>query len=102
MYNTSIMKIVKMNRRHKAFRYGFTHGLRYEESHMASSFERVKLKLEAMYGHPSWDDRRARHHPWMYVWGKRNPATGYYVKWIHIKREEDLTLLMLSGALDES
>ena len=96
------MKIVKLNRRHKAFRYGFTYALRYDDSHIRSSYEVVKLKLEAMYGHPSWDDHKARYHPWMYVWAGRSSKTGFYVKWIHLKREEDLTLLRLSGALDET
>ena len=96
------MKIVKLNRRYKAFRHGFTHALRYDDSHLRGSYELAKIKHESMYGHPSYDERTARHHPWMYVWGKRKPRTSYYIKWIYLKREEDLTLLMLSGALDES
>lgn len=96
------MKIVKLNRKHTAFRHGFTYAFRYEESHVFSSYELVKRKLEELYGCPGWDDRRARYHPWMYVWGRRNSKTGYYVKWIHLKREEDVTMLILSGALDEN
>jgi hypothetical protein len=96
------MKIVKLNRKFKAFRHGFTYALRFDDSHMRGSYELAKKKLEAMYGHPSWDDRQARYHPWMYVWGKRSPKTSFYIKWIYLKREEDLTLLRLSGALDES
>jgi hypothetical protein len=105
MYNSHIMKIVKLNRRHTAFNYGFTYALRYDDSHIQSaeaSFGNVKKKLEEMYGHPSWDDRKARYHPWMYVWGKRSPKTGLRIKWIHLKDEADISALILMGLIDES
>lgn len=93
------MKIVKLTRKYKAFNYGFTHALRYDCSHTDDSFYMVEKRLADMHGQPSYDERRARYHPYMTSWGRRDPKTRMYLKWIYLKQEADITMLILSGTL---
>lgn len=103
------MKIVKLNRRHTAFKkWGFPIGIRFESwgnNARAADVYLSNLYKTASYQRPDcvWSNVRVQ---WYASWGNKskntknlNPCRPY---WIFLRNEADVTMLMLSGALDEN
>ena len=109
MYNGCIMKIVKLNKRHTAFKkFGFPIGIRFDcwdDSARAADVYLSNAYKTSSYQRPdsAWSTVRVQ---WYAAWGNKSknfkdltPRRPY---WIYLRNEADLTMLMLSGVLDES
>jgi hypothetical protein len=86
------MKIVKLNRRYKAFAQGFTHALKFEQQTWRS--REVETILRARYVYNGGDPA------WQACAGKRIPSpTRYGLRrqewWINLRHESDITLILL-------
>jgi hypothetical protein len=103
------MKIVKLNRRHTAFKkWGFPVGIRFDcwdNNAKAADMYLSKTYYTASYQRPdcTWSKVRVQ---WYGSWGNKSkickdliPRRPY---WIYLRNEADLTMLMLSGVLDEN
>jgi len=103
------MKIVKLNRRHTAFKkWGFPIGIRFDawdDTARAADTYLSNTYNTASYQRPdcSWSKVRVQ---WYGNWGNKSknfkdlcPRRPY---WIYLRNEADLTMLVLSGVLDES
>lgn len=110
MYNSSIMKIVKLTKRHNAFKkWGFPIGLRFDcwdDNARAADVYLSNTYKTASYQRPdsSWSKVRVQ---WYGAWGQaRKCKTSNLVPrrpyWIYLRNEADVTMLVLSGVLDES
>lgn len=92
------MKLVKLNNRHKLYRYGYTHALRFNgygaeskrifaiESYLQSAYPGIGL-WHASLEHP----RTA----WAIHWPPK--ANGVRPYWIGFKKEEDAIMCILIG-----
>ena len=104
------MKIVKLNRRHTAFKkWGFPIGIRFDawdNSARAADVYLSNIYKTASYQRPdcTWSKVRVQ---WYAAWGNKskntdkdlNPCRPY---WIFLRNKADVTMLVLSGVLDES
>jgi hypothetical protein len=86
------MKIVKLTPKFKAYRLGFTHGIRFDNYGSSKSL----CKLQEMHGH------QGPHSNWYVVYGPRDRKTRNYLSWIYLRNEADVTLLQLAGTLYDS
>ena len=86
------MKIVKLNTKFKMHRVGFKYALRCDRYDYSKALHR----LQDMYGHGGPYNRF--HHVYA---GRRDAKTRNFLSWIYLRDEADVTLLQLSGALDE-
>ena len=109
------MKIVKLNRRHKAHKkWGFAMAVRYRE--YGSDARRVCEYLEntyktASYQKPDWHWSKWSQIKieWYAYFGNR-PARNADImddyrprpSWIYLKNEADVSMLILTGLLDEA
>jgi hypothetical protein len=91
MYNSSIMKIVKVTPKFKMHRMGFKYALRFDQY----DYRRASRKLYDMYGDGGPYNRYYTTMP-----GRRDAQTRCFLRWIYLREEADVTLLQLAGAFD--
>jgi len=92
-----MMKIVKLNRRHKALSEGFTHALRFEY-YDHKTVSPIEFSLRDKYGHSGWKREDAGN--WYSMFGnvaKAKNGSKYKTYWVYLRNEEDITLLLLLG-----
>lgn len=87
------MKVVKLNRRYKAYKEGFTHALRFNSWHpKAGEIENFLIKR---YGNQySWNKPQSQ---WTSGFGSRPSSSDSRPYWINLRRESDVTMILLSG-----
>ena len=104
------MKIVKLNRRHNAHKkWGFPIGIRFDSwdsNARATDVYLSNLYKTASYQRPDcgWSTVRVQ---WYAAWGNKSKNTNKDLNphrpyWIFLRNEADVTMLVLSGVLDES
>lgn len=106
------MKIVKLSNRHKAHKkWGFAIGIRYNDYRIDS--RRVCEYLESIYKTASyqkpdwrWSNTKIE---WYADFGNRPARSTHSMNdyrprpyWIYLKNEADISMLILTGLLDES
>ena len=106
------MKIVKLSNRHKAYKkWGFAVGIRFTE--YGSDARQVCDYLENAYKTASyqkpywrWSDTKIE---WYADFGNRPARSIHIMKdyrprpyWIYLKNEADISMLILTGLLDEA
>lgn len=85
--NRNLFRVVKLDRRHKNYKYGFTHGLRF------NGFTNEAIKCEHMLQNMYPDNRvYSANRAWTYYWS--SGRTGIY--WINVRHESDITGVLLS------
>jgi len=92
-----MMKIVKLNRRHKALSEGFTHALRFEYYDHAV-VQKIETSLSDKYGYSGW--KREDAGDWYSMFGnvaKAKNGSKYKTYWVYLRNEADVTLLLLLG-----
>lgn len=87
-----MMKIVKLDRRHRATNDGFTYALRFSE--FTASVCLVEQYLTNMYPRSM---RRRNAGRWYSEFGYRIRGQSVSPFWIYFKKEEDITLVLLAN-----
>lgn len=93
------MKIVKLDRRNRAFKHGFTHAIRFGAGEGISNYMNIKNYLEERYPRPTryiWC--MASHIKYAGKW-ETVESKGHYSKriyWICVKNEALLSMALLS------
>lgn len=87
------MKVVKLNRRYKAYKEGFTHALRFDhwEKHAGDIEQFLTNRYGSQY---SWQRDRGQ---WSSNFGSRPSRSDSRPFWINLKNEADITMILLSG-----
>lgn len=99
------MKVVKLDKRNRAFKYGFTHAIRFGAGESSVNFSKLKAYLEERYPRPTYR---------YYTWSRLTPhlyagswetveSKGHYSKriyWICVKNEAVLTMALLAVDMD--
>ena len=81
------MKVVKLDRRHKYFKYGYTHALRFESwCYDAGTVER--------YLYNTYPDGRTS--IWRPYFGSVSTKSRYKIYWICVRNESLLTMAILA------
>ena len=87
------MKVIKLSKRYKLYKEGYTHALRFIkwDTSLAHSIE---MKMEDMLGSQyNWRKSNA----WRGTFGsKKDPKTGYKPYYIAVRNESHLTMALLS------
>lgn len=88
--NRNLFRVVKLDRRHKKYKDGFTYGLRFDGfNHAAMKCEKI---LQNMYP----NNRVYSANPaWTYYLGS-NRTGGSRTYWINVRHESDITGVLLS------
>lgn len=87
------MKVVKLNRRHNAFKQGFTHALRFNTWHQKAG--EIENFLSQRYGGQFyWDRNRGQ---WSSGFGSAPRGFTSRPYWINLKNESDISMILLSG-----
>jgi hypothetical protein len=83
------MKVVKLNRRHRLGKQGFTHAFRFDgwEPEMMT----IENSLTRKYG-LSWNNEKC----WGSFYGKKSKVSGNRVFWIGVRNETLITQTLLS------
>lgn len=86
------VNIVKLDRRHKKYKDGFTHAFRFEHGFCYDAIKCEQI-LQNMYP----DNRSYSANPdhFSYSWGS-NRARRPRIYWLNVKRESDITMVLLS------
>jgi hypothetical protein len=95
------MKVVKLDRRHRLFRKGMTHAIKFENEWDERG--QVEIILRGMYGweysNHNWGTFRGKvkinRNRWGHLDGRVHPY------WIGVRNEADLTMVMLRVKLQE-
>jgi hypothetical protein len=82
------MRIVKLDRRHRLGKQGFTHAFRFEG--YDPNLSTIEQALAKKYGW-SWNNEKC----WGSYWGKRS-ANGTRICWIGFRDEKLITQTLLS------
>lgn len=86
------MKVIKLNRRYKAYAQGFTHALKFEQQTWRS--REVESILRARYEYngydPAWQARAGKRIRNLY-----RPSYTRQEWWIDLRYESDITLILL-------
>jgi hypothetical protein len=82
------MKVVKLDRRHRLGKQGFTHAFRFEG--YESSVVDIEKNLSTKYGY-SWNNEKC----WGSYWGKKS-VNGSRLYWIGFRNEQLVTQTLLS------
>lgn len=89
------MKVVKLDRRHRLFRRGMTHAIKFENDW--DNQRRVENVLRDMYGweygNKNWDTFRGKVKINRDRWGHLDGRVHPY--WIGVRNEADLTMVLL-------
>jgi hypothetical protein len=94
-YNRIIMKVVKLNRRYKAYKEGFTHALRLISwSKEAGEIEQF---LTTRYGSQYNWYTQPGNRQWSSGFGHRSSKYDTRPFWINLRNESDITMILLSG-----
>jgi len=81
------MKVIKLDKRHRTFKSGFTHALRFDS--WCSDANEVVRYFDRVY--PG-----SEHWKWTGHYGSMNAYTRRSVYWICVKNEELLTMAILA------
>lgn len=89
------MKVVKLNRRYKAYKEGFTHALRFDQwgKHVGD----IEQFLTNRYGRQYLWHKRHANSQWTSGVGSRPSSTDSRPYWINLRNEADITMILLSG-----
>jgi len=86
------MKVIKLDRRYKAFAQGFTHALKFEQR--TWRFDKVQHILHDRYEYngydPAWQGRAGKH-----IRNPYHPGFTMQEWWIDLRHESDITLILL-------
>lgn len=97
------MKIVNLNLRHNAFKkYRFKAGLRFNEwNHQSRA---VELYLKERYQRNGWRPSTWDHEDiyWYGEFGRASTRFGNRPYWVYLRNSEDVSMLLLSGVLDQT
>lgn len=89
------MKVVKLNRRYKAYKEGFTHALRFNSwSKEAGEIEQI---LTTRYGSQYNWYKLHSNSQWTSGFGHRSNKYDTRPYWINLRKESDITMILLSG-----
>jgi hypothetical protein len=87
------MKVVKLNRRYKAYKEGFTHALRFD--HWEKNAGDIEQFLTKRYGSQyNWNKPQSQ---WTSGFGSRPSSSDSRPYWINLRRESDVSMILLSG-----
>ena len=81
------MKIIKLDKRHREYRHGFTHAFRFD-SYCANAMD-IERYLKRAY--PGGERIK-----WCSYFGTRNNYTRYSVYWVCVRNDAILTMALLS------
>ena len=88
------MKVVKLNRRHTAFKHGFTHAVRFE-SWCDEALE-IETELRERYGPPRLSKWFNDSSEWCGIFGHKSSKQQYSPYWINFRNETTITLILLT------
>ena len=89
------MKVVKLNRRYKAYKDGFTHALRFDTWHIKAG--EIEQFLTNRYGSQYNWYKRHGNSQWTSGFGSRSSKYDARPYWINLRNESDVTMILLSG-----
>ena len=100
------MKIIKLDRRHKAYKkYSFSHAIRFD-SYWSSNAEFVAKYLEEIHKTPSYQRPDSVYSKgetnWYANFGHKSKGDCLRPYWIYLRNESDVTLLVLKGLLNDA
>jgi hypothetical protein len=84
-----IMKVIKLDRRFKAYKFGYTHAIKFPDF-IDSDARKVASAFHDMYG---WDYCYEK--PYKGFYGKRDKDTGHRPQYFAVKNESMITQVLL-------
>ena len=88
------MKVVKLNRRHTAFNYGFTYAVRFES--WCDRARAAETILRERYGPPRLSKWFNDSSEWCGIFGHKSSKQQYSPYWINFRNETTITLILLT------
>jgi len=89
------MKVVKLDRRYKAYKEGFTHALRFD--HWEKHAGDIEQFLTKRYGSQYNWYKRHSNSQWSSNFGSRPSRSDSRPFWINLRNETDISMILLSG-----
>ena len=89
------MKVIKLHPHNSAWKYGFTHALRFDGWNTQAA--RAEDFLYKMYNTATYD----RKGPYYSKFGYKHKNANSKPYWINLRNEADITVLLLIGVVDE-
>jgi hypothetical protein len=94
------MKIIKLDKRHRYYKHGFTAAIKCEEG-LSSRSRNIENWLISRYGPEPWYQDGKNNHPWVGFIGRADRKKfidrwKLHPYWICVKNEAVLTMVILS------
>jgi hypothetical protein len=91
-------KVIKLDRRHKKYKYGYRHAIRFDNGFCREAMECERI-LQNMYPDDTYSAYSANPNEWTYSWGAIKHRTPRYY-YLNTKSESDITCVLLSLNVD--